>query len=53
MSPRLEGKDLVYDVKVLDGKQKVSGGIASLFIDTIGRPLTPVYPDAKATVILS
>jgi len=42
MSPRLEGKDLIYDVKVLDGKQKVSGDIASLFIDTIGRPLTPV-----------
>lgn len=42
MSPRLEGNDLVYDVKVLDGKQKVSGGAASLFIDTIGRPLTPV-----------
>ena len=42
MSPRLEGKDLVYDIKVLDGKQKVSGSIASLFIDTIGRPLTPV-----------
>ena len=42
MSPRLEGNNLVYDVKVLDGNQKVSGGIASLFIDTIGRPLTPV-----------
>ena len=42
MSPRIEGKDLVYNVKVLDGNQKVSGGIASLFIDTIGRPLTPV-----------
>ena len=42
MSPRIEGSDLVYDVKVLDGNKKVSGGVTSLFIDTIGRPLTPL-----------
>jgi hypothetical protein len=42
MSPRLDGDDLVYNVKVLDGKQQVSGGVTSIFIDTLGRPLTPV-----------
>lgn len=41
-SPALDNNDLVYDVEVLDGAKKVSGGASSLFIDTIGRPLTPV-----------
>ena len=40
--PRIEGADLVYDVDVLDGPAEISGDSASLFIDTIGRPLTPL-----------
>jgi penicillin V acylase-like amidase (Ntn superfamily) len=30
------------DVKILDGEMPASGGPSSLFIDTIGRPLSPV-----------
>ena len=40
--PRLSGGDLVYDVEVIDGAKTLDGGAASLFIDTIGRPLTPM-----------
>jgi hypothetical protein len=40
--PRLEGGDLTYQVAVLDGVEMVEGSAASLFIDTIGRPLTPM-----------
>ena len=40
--PVLAGSDLTYTVKVLDGQLPASGGAASLFIDIIGRPLTPV-----------
>ena len=40
--PRLEGRDLSYRVKVLEGQPPASGGAAALFIDIIGRPLTPV-----------
>lgn len=41
-SPRLDNGDLLYDVDVLDGAQQASGSASSLFIDTIGRPLSPV-----------
>jgi hypothetical protein len=40
--PRLSDGDLVYDVEVIDGAKTLDGGAASLFIDTIGRPLTPM-----------
>ena len=40
--PRLAGRDLSYEVVVLEGKPPASGGAASLFIDIIGMPLTPV-----------
>ncbi|NRG16090.1 hypothetical protein HPQ64_00120 [Rhizobiales bacterium] len=40
--PRLEGGDLVYDVEILSGAKELSGKWASLFIDLIGRPLTPL-----------
>ena len=40
--PRMEGGNLVYDVEVLDGPKELSGDSASLFIDVIGRPLTPL-----------
>jgi hypothetical protein len=41
-NPRLDGADLVYDAEVLDGEKVADGTAASLFIDVIGRPLTPV-----------
>ena len=41
-SPRLTGRDLSYQVSVLEGEMPASGGAASLFIDIIGMPLTPV-----------
>jgi hypothetical protein len=40
--PKLEGDDLSYRVEVLEGQLPASGGAVSLFIDIIGRPLTPV-----------
>jgi hypothetical protein len=40
--PRLAGRDLSYEVKVLEGKLPASAGAASLFIDIIGMPLTPM-----------
>lgn len=40
--PRLEGRDLSYRVDVLEGQPPATGGAASLFIDIIGRPITPV-----------
>jgi hypothetical protein len=41
-SPRLDNGDLLYDVDILDGAQQATGSASSLFIDTVGRPLTPV-----------
>ena len=41
-NPVLAGDDLSYDVKVLQGAMPASGGPASLFIDIIGMPLTPL-----------
>ncbi len=41
-NPRLKGGALVYDIEILDGPKKLDGGPCSLFIDTIGRPLTPL-----------
>jgi hypothetical protein len=40
--PRLEDGDLVYNVSILEGAEAATGGACSLFIDIIGRPLTPV-----------
>lgn len=40
--PELSGNELIYTIKVLDGKLPASGGASSLFIDVIGRPLTPL-----------
>jgi hypothetical protein len=40
--PRLLGSELTYTVEVLEGKLPASAGLVSLFIDVIGRPLTPV-----------
>ena len=41
MNPRLEGSDLIYDVKVLQGNEKAAGDTVSLFIDPVGRPMSP------------
>jgi len=40
--PALEADRFSYQVDILDGEMPASGGANSLFIDVIGRPLTPV-----------
>jgi hypothetical protein len=37
-----EGVIRPYTVEILDGEMPASGGLNSLFIDAIGRPLSPV-----------
>jgi hypothetical protein len=41
-NPELSGDQMSYDVEILDGEIPVNGGPSSLFIDVIGRPLTPM-----------
>jgi hypothetical protein len=41
-NPQLKGSRLTYTIKVLDGKVPSHGGACALFIDIIGRPLTPL-----------
>ncbi|PZQ51688.1 MAG: hypothetical protein DI556_05920 [Rhodovulum sulfidophilum] len=41
-NPRMRGADLVFDVDVLEGSLDGSTGPAAVFIDIIGRPLTPL-----------
>lgn len=41
-NPVLEKDSLTYDIKILEGKIPKTAGECSLFIDVIGRPLTPV-----------
>ena len=40
--PALVGDQMSYLVNILDGEMPASGGASSLFIDMIGRPLSPV-----------
>jgi hypothetical protein len=40
--PALVGDQMSYQVDILDGEMPASGGASSLFIDMIGRPLSPV-----------
>jgi hypothetical protein len=40
--PALDGDQMSYSVDILDGEMPASGGASSLFIDMVGRPLTPV-----------
>jgi hypothetical protein len=40
--PVLKGENLTYTVKVLSGKMPATGKNASLFIDVVGMPATPV-----------
>jgi hypothetical protein len=42
MSPKLEGDKLTFDVQVLEGDLTGSDGPASVFIDIVGLPLTPL-----------
>lgn len=39
--PVLKGEDLTYRVDIIDGEIPASAEHASLFIDVVGRPLTP------------
>ena len=39
--PVLKGEDLTYRVEIIEGEIPASAGYASLFIDVVGRPLTP------------
>jgi hypothetical protein len=41
-NPILKGDNLSYQVAILEGNMPAKGGPASLFIDVIGMPLTPV-----------
>lgn len=41
-NPRVRGNDLSYDVTVINGKLPQGGGPATLFIDIIGMPWTPL-----------
>jgi hypothetical protein len=38
----LQGENLAYKVKVLEGEMPARANDVSLFIDVIGMPLTPV-----------
>jgi hypothetical protein len=40
--PVLVGHELSYTVTILDGEMPAEGGPSALFIDIIGRPLSPV-----------
>lgn len=40
--PVLKGEDLTYRVDIIDGEIPASASHASLFIDVVGMPLTPV-----------
>jgi len=42
MDPVLDGHDLTYSVLILDGEMPYAGGPIALFIDTVGRPMSPV-----------
>jgi hypothetical protein len=41
-SPKLDGEKLTFNVQVLEGDLNGGDGPASIFIDIIGRPLTPI-----------
>src|SRR5271154_209789 len=41
-SPKLEGEKLTFNVQVLEGDINGADGAASIFIDIIGRPVTPM-----------
>jgi hypothetical protein len=40
--PHMDGDSLTYEVTVIDGKLPTSTGPCALFVDPLGRPLSPV-----------
>ena len=40
--PVLENDQVTYLVEILDGEMPKNGGACALFVDVIGRPLTPI-----------
>ena len=40
-NPRLAGGGLMYDIDVLEQREAIPSGPVSLFIDPVGRPLSP------------
>jgi hypothetical protein len=43
-----DGTQISYEIEILDGDMPASGGLSSLFIDVVGRPLTPVSAPGHA-----
>ena len=41
-TPRMQGDDLIFAVEILEGELTGAEGPAAVFIDIIGRPLTPL-----------
>lgn len=41
-NPQLDGDTLRYDVTIIEGRDSLEGGLASLFVDIIGMPLSPM-----------
>ncbi len=41
MNPRLVGEDLIYDINILQEDSQGVSGQCSVFIDPVGRPLSP------------
>jgi hypothetical protein len=39
--PRVRGNDMVFPIKVIDGKLPTAGETVIMFIDPIGRPMSP------------
>jgi hypothetical protein len=47
-NPRLDGKNLLYDVRTLKGTLPTNGTETTLFIDGGGAPCDPLYQDGDA-----
>jgi hypothetical protein len=41
-APKVNGDEFIYAIRVVEGEAPKTGGASSLFIDVIGRPMTPV-----------
>ena len=42
LEPQLDGDTLTYKIDILDGTLPAKAGPCALFIDPVGRPLSPV-----------
>ena len=40
--PRVRGDEMTYAIRILEGEAPKTGGPSALFIDVIGRPMTPM-----------